>query len=211
MEPLAPRGVGPQTRQLTGLVGGDLEETSRGAIHDHGEQSAELVFDRGELADQWRAVHREPRAVDERQRDRLEQPRGAAGEDGDALGRREVARRAQIGLDALEVAPDFLGRRAVESEARQGLDHLAHPVLELDEVLAAAAIARLQLLVAGHHPVPARVHGPEPLDPLAFGGAVAPRPVRRIPARDSCHICPRARAGSRTACSRHARNPASRV
>ena len=52
VEPLAPGAVGAEAGQLARVVGGHLEEPGAGPVEHHGEQPAELVFDRRELAHQ---------------------------------------------------------------------------------------------------------------------------------------------------------------
>jgi hypothetical protein len=120
-EPLAARAVGAKTGQLLGVIGRDLEEPGPHAIHHHREQPPELVLHRGELPHQRREIHGQTRAVNGRQGNRFEQPDRLAGEDRDALRGRQVCRRSEIPLHAVEVARDFFLNASLESEARKRL------------------------------------------------------------------------------------------
>ena len=227
VEPPAAGAVGAEAGQLPGVVGRHLEEPGARPVQHHRQQPAELVLDRGELADERRRVHGQAGAV--------APPAAAAPRTGRCASQAKSAMPWVTTADS-PVSGDTAGsardrgrsppaRRAVEAQPRQRLRHLAHAVLDLDEVLPAAPVARLQLEVAADHPVRARAHGGEPRQPLghrrhrlpcpsapvarlrAAGRAVASA-VRRRSAPDNCHRSPRAHAGSRTACSTHARNRA---
>ena len=161
VEALAPGAVGAEAEQLAGLEGGDLEEAGAGAVEHHREQPAELILDRGQLPDQRRAVDGQPGAVDHRQRDRLEELDPFAGEERNpCVAGRLPGDLRNCWIRSRSRATCFLHRpgpgRAGAAPARR----TSHPVLDLDEILAAGAVARLQLEIAGDDPVlPGRTSG----------------------------------------------------
>ena len=88
---------------------------------------------------------------------------------------------------------DLLLHVSRESEPGQRLDRLANPILDLDEILAAIAVARLQLEVAGDDPVPSGLHRGEACEAL---GHRRDRDSRATPAvRPVCG--PQKKTGSR--------------
>ncbi len=214
VEAFTASAVGADPGHLARFVGGHLEEPGLAPIEHHGEQPAKLVFHRRELAYQRAGIHREAGAMDHRKGHGLEQVDSLAGKYGQALRVRQIPRIPEELLHPVQVSAHFIGDTAVEPEPRQGLDRRFHPVFDLDQILAARAVARLELQIAGDYPM---IAGLDPGQPFQHGRKL-PRggffdrgtsgAVRRRSARGSSHKFPRAHAGSRRACSRPARNPA---
>ena len=127
VEPLAAGAVGPEPRELPGLVGRHLEEPRGGPVEHHGQQPPELVLHRRQLAHQRRAVHRQARTVHHGQRQRLEQSDPFAGEDRQTLCRGQVGGSAEILLHPLQVAHHFVVRLALEAEPGQRLHRRPGP------------------------------------------------------------------------------------
>ena len=143
----------PGARQLPGVVRRHLEKPRGGPVEHHGQEPPEFVLHRRQLAHQRRAVHRQARTVHHRERQRLEQSDPFAGEDRQTQCRGQVGGSAEILLHPLQVAHHFVVRLALEAEPGQRLGDGPDPILELDQILAAAPVPGLQLEVAAHHPM----------------------------------------------------------
>jgi hypothetical protein len=96
----------------------------------------------------------------------LEQVDPLTRENGEPLGVGQIAGVPKEIMDPVEVARDFLRQAALEAEPRQGLNSRFHPVLHLDEILAAGPVARLELQVTGNHPMIADSHPGKALELL---------------------------------------------
>ena len=124
-------------------------------MDDH-QDHAELFVERDQLAYQRLVVDRQTRAMDVRQWQCLEEIESLRRKDRDGARARQVIRLLEIVQHPLQFSGDRFTVRVPERLAGQRCDRLLHAVLHLDEVLAAGAIARLQLEIARHDPIWAR-------------------------------------------------------
>ena len=141
-----------QPGSLHAVVRRDLEEAGGGAVVHDCENGPELLESQ-ELAYQRLMIDRQSRPVHVGQRQRLEQSQLARGEDRDGAGARQVVRLFEIVEHLPQTGRDHFAVFVRQCLSRQGTFTLPHAVLHLDEILAARAVARLELQVTGDHPV----------------------------------------------------------
>jgi hypothetical protein len=91
--------------------------------------------------------------VHQRERDRFKELDSFTGENRNSLRGRQIARRPEKLLNAIEIAEHGLGQETSELETRQSADCCLYPILQLDLVFAAGSVPGLQLQVAGDHAV----------------------------------------------------------
>src|SRR5262249_32615638 len=139
----------------------------------------------------------------------------ATGEHGDATPAVQVGAVAEELLDATERVLDRLALAAAESQDARTLGRAAQTVLQLDAVLLAGAVGRLELRVAGDDPAAlaeGEQLGQRGLD-VGCGCGPVPGPAalaRRRPALCRHRTPSRGRPGSRTGSRRRGRSRASR-
>jgi hypothetical protein len=172
VEPARPRGVARrEARQLLDAERRYREHARRRAIVHRAEHASKLVVEGGRFADEGRVVDREPRAEYRGQGDDLEQIERLTREQRDALSFAQVVGMLEVLPHPLQVTPHRVPLLPAEATLLQPLELRLDPVLQLDEVLAAASVARLELEVARHDPVLARPEVGQPVhDWLQRGG-----------------------------------------